>query len=304
MKKILLLFLLCASMALAITTTPVQRVSKPDIADGYEYGTATVHYKGMYYRFYCSIGANSEPMVSQDPNFKGNYAPDGETLEKSWDYIRMRTSRDGTIWSAPRVVLVPTRNHVKPCACDPAIVYDEKEEYWYLYYTGYIPGSETVTYVARSRNVDGPYIERYVGEGKGDNGWDKNGYSYEPKPILRASSNGGYGLGQISVVRMDDGKYHFWFNSTTSASPYQFSHVELNSPYEGLQQEYERLKAEGQDKISLGNVSDLPQNDFGDVKWNPSTGQFEMWITSDHFQKENRSAWTIFWARTRWKFLM
>ena len=290
MKKILLLFLLCASMALAITTSPAKRVSKPEVAGAHEYGTATVHYNGMYYRFYCSVGINSEPFILNDPLLKGKaYAPDKETLEKSWDYIRMRTSRDGSVWSAPRVVLVPTKNHEKPCACDPAIVYDEKEK-------GYIPGSETVTYVARSRNVDGPYIERYVGEGKGNNGWDENGYSYEPKPILRASSNGGYGLGQISVVRMDDGKYHFWFNSSTSVEgKWQFSHIELNSPYKGLQKKYEELKKENKNKISFtkkpGNeksFSEFLKNDFGDVKWNPSTGQFEMWITSNHFQKENR----------------
>ena len=281
-------------MALAITTSPVQRVSKPEVAGAHEYGTATVHYNGMYYRFYCSVGINSEPLILNDPLLKGKaYAPDKETLEKSWDYVRMRTSRDGSVWSAPRVVLVPTKNHEKPCACDPAIVYDEKEKYWYLYYTGYIPGSETVTYVARSRNVDGPYIERYVGEGKGNNGWDKNGYSYEPKPILRASSNGGYGLGQISVVRMDDGKYHFWFNSSTSVEgKWQFSHIELNSPYKGLQKKYEELKKENKNKISFtkkpGNeksFSEFLKNDFGDVKWNPSTGQFEMWITSNHLPR-------------------
>lgn len=296
MNKVLPLILLGVSMTLAVTTSFVQKASKPAEFEGYEYGTATVHYNGMYYRFYCSHGLNSEPFILQDNLLNGKPgAPDEETLNLSMDYIRMRTSRDGSVWSAPRVVLVPTKNHDKPCACDPAIVYDEKEKFWYLYYTSFVTGSQTVTNVARSKNIDGPYIERYVGEGKGNNGWTE--YPEEPKAILKASSTGGsgYGLGQISVVKMNDGKYHFWFNSTTHApwdpedasSIWHFSHIKTDSPYKGLQEEYEKLRKKGQDKISFDGVSEFPRNDFGDVKWNPSIGKFEMWITSKHFYLDN-----------------
>ena len=84
MRKILALIFLCASMALATTSfsinwspvtatlsknesesdsVTVRKASTPTEADGYEYGSTTVRYNGMFYRFYCSHGLNTVPFI-------------------------------------------------------------------------------------------------------------------------------------------------------------------------------------------------------------------------------------------------
>ena len=275
MKKLLLLILLCASMALAVTTSPAKKVSKPDIAKGYEYGTATVYYNGLFYRFFCSYGLDSDPFIQH---------PDKNSLKKSWDYIRMRTSRDGATWSAARVVLVPTVSNNDSCACDPAIIRDGG--YWYLYYTGFKKPYNTVTFVARSKNIEGPYEERYVG----GNQWKK--YPPNPEPVFRtvdavygSSATLAYGAGQASVVKTDDGKFHFWFTDVSYAPDslvsqnkklWKFVHVVSSSPYKNLQNQTRT-------EISLDGQTRFPMNDFGDVKWNPKNKVFEMWMTSVHY---------------------
>ena len=347
MRKILALIFLCASMALAtnlftinwspVTATlrkngnpsdlvTVRKVSTPAEADGYEYGSATVRYNGKFYRFYCSHGVNSVPFVQN----KSNYV-DG------WDYIRMRTSRDGATWSAPRVVLIPSSRN-DSCACDPTIIKGD-DNFWYLYYTGFSKSYSSVTFVARSKNIEGPYEQRYIGNG-GEDDWAI--YPSEPAPIfttkkkvdgLEDKKTVAYGAGQASVVKVGN-DYHFWFTDVSYAPIdkigivengvfkgtrkfWRFRHVKVPSDtlykkdkdkivYDGkILQNWPRksIAFEGESEIvndkilkEYGLVNDenvgehdlekgesvVELNDFGDVKWNSETREFEMWTTSRH----------------------
>ena len=91
------------------------------------------------------------------------------------------------------------------------------------------------------------------------------------------------------MVKKGD-KYHFWFTDvsyapkgavTPSAKLWKFVHVETDAPYGNFQNK-------PRTPISLDGETSFPMNDFGDVKWNPTggingNGQFEMWITSEHY---------------------
>jgi hypothetical protein len=257
----------------ALTTSsakisPIVRLGGLQRSDGYEYGAATVYHEGKYYRFYCSVGGkNANEYIVEHPD-KGS-------LAKSWDYIRMRTSTDGAVWSAPRVVLVASKGNKETCACDPAIVRGS-DGYWYLYYAGYTESQHTVTYVARSANIYGPFEERYVGNNK----WER--YPSNPKQILYPKENlvgDGYGSGQVSVVKVGS-TYHFWFTDMTKAGEWKSVHIESSSPYSGLQNKTRKT-------ITFNGVSKFTLNDFGDVKWNGMQRRFEMWITRTHFNLEN-----------------
>jgi hypothetical protein len=283
MKKTLSFILLCASMAFAASipnTNPAQisevtKVSTPAEFEGYEYGAATVHYKGLFYRFYCSHGLNSDQFIQYPNNYKNG-----------WDYIRMRTSKDGATWSAPRIVLVPSSN-VDSCACDPAII--RSDGYWYLYYTGFDQSYRTETFVARSKNIEGPYEERLVGDSSSVK-WEKN--PKKPSPVFKTKKKTTnskdelpYGAGQLSVVKTKDGKFHFWFTDVDNTPDnsireneklWKFVHVVASNPYKDLQNKKRT-------DISIGNQKRFPMNDFGDVKWNPKDTVFEMWMTSKHY---------------------
>jgi len=273
MKKLLLFILLCASMALAAFTTnsknvsPVVRLGGLQKIDGYEYGAATVYHEGVYYRFYCSQGGEkTNGYIVEHPT--------KNALAKSWDYIRMRTSTDGAVWSAPRVVLVASKNNKETCACDPAIVRGD-DGFWYLYYAGYTKTQHTVTYVARSKNIYGPYEERYVGSNK----WER--YPSNPKQILYPKESlvgEAYGTGQVSVVKVGS-TYHFWFTDMTKVNEWKSVHIESSSPFSGLQNKTRKT-------LTLNGAPKFELNDFGDVKWNGAKRRFEMWITRKHFITE------------------
>lgn len=294
MRRILSLILLCASMALAALSSsnakfsPVYSSSglrEENIIDMYEYGAATVYHNGMFYRFYCSRGGTNAVWYMAEHPDRAALA-DKET--GAWDFVRMKTSRDGAVWSAPRVVLTPTIANREKCACDPAIIHDGG--FWYLFYTGHNDKQHTVTYVARSKNIEGPYL-RYTTDGK----WLQ--YPQNPGIVLstqsakgRVDSLNAYGTGQASVVKIGH-TYHFWFTdvaeSVVNASAdrkWAFVHIKVDAPNGELDTVLPSLQSEKRDTIKLGNESELLINDFGDVKWNPNKGRFEMWITSGHFK--------------------
>jgi hypothetical protein len=256
--------------------SPVVKASTPDIDKGYEYGTATVYHDGVYYRFFCSYGLNSDPYFEY---------PNKDKLKAGFDYIRMRTSKDGSTWSTSSVVLVPSSN-VDSCACDPAIVQGD-DGFWYLYYTGFQKEYSTITFLARSQNIEGPYKQRFMGEGKD---WVEYPENPEPlfktlEPVINPDESLAYGAGQVSVVKTPDGKYHFWFTDvydglkaevSQNAKLWKYVHVVTDAPY-GDFQDLPRTT------ISLDGETMLPMNDFGDVKWNNDEGVFEMWRTSVHY---------------------
>jgi len=278
MRLALLIVLIYSSLSIArLAIGPEYKVSVPLEGNnfGYEYAAATVYHNGQFYRFYCSLGADSDPYSNH---------PDRNSLKKSWDFVRMRTSKNGSTWSPARVVMTPTLNNKETCACDPAIIHGD-DGFWYLYYTGFMENYQTVTYVARSTNIQGPYF-RYTERGT----WEE--YPSDPKPILKVRNKVklptiAYGAGQASVVKKN-GKYHFWFTdvSVAPAAPTQndiiwkYVYVVSSSPYKDLDKLSRRV-------ITLDGVSKFPMNDFGDVKWNDAEGVYELWMTTRHFFLNN-----------------
>ena len=201
----------------------------------YAHSPSTVYYNREFHQFYCSNGRNTD-------NFFNPRQKLG--LTKSFDHIRYRTSKDGSNWSAPRIVLtVNERSSTEidggkyddMCTCDPAVVYGD-DGYWYMLYGSsnkkngslydtQMPLLDTiplVIYLARARFVQGPYF-KYT-----DKGWEDEIYGAElnaskPKIVLgvepherdeylRDSTYRALGAAQPTIVRKDN-KFHVWFRT-------------------------------------------------------------------------------------------
>ena len=202
----------------------------------YAYAPSTVYYDHKFHQFYCSTGGASD-------NF---FNPMGKLgLEKSFDHIRYRTSKDGSNWSAPRIVLTVNERSGSEldggkyddlCACDPAVVYGD-DGYWYMLYgsnakkNGLLYDSRMsvrdsfplVIYLARARFVQGPYF-KYTDKGWEDEIYDANKLkNSKPKIVLGVvphdsvefvgdSTYRALGAAQPTIVRKD-GKFHVWFRT-------------------------------------------------------------------------------------------
>lgn len=202
----------------------------------YAYAPSTVYYDHKFHQFYCSTGGASD-------NF---FNPKGKLgLEKSFDHIRYRTSKDGSNWSAPRIVLTVNERSGSEldggkyddlCACDPAVVYGD-DGYWYMLYgsnakkNGLLYDSRMsvqdsfplVIYLARARFVQGPYF-KYTDKGWEDEIYDANKLkNSKPKIVLGVvphdsvefvgdSTYRALGAAQPTIVRKD-GKFHVWFRT-------------------------------------------------------------------------------------------
>jgi hypothetical protein len=187
---VLLLFTLVLG-ACGGSQAPVTPVVKPPVswnfvqlvdsdANGiwYAYAPSIVFKDGVYYVFFCSVGALG-----------------------SWDYVRYVSSADGKNWSSPTVVLRATAaNGFDMAACDPSVVY--YQGLYYMYYSSAYTTSptlyQTVIQVARSANLDGPYLT-YTQRGT----WEDT--PTDPKMIIqplmpRSQDPIGYGAGQQTVL--------------------------------------------------------------------------------------------------------
>ena len=326
MKKILILLSIAGVFAYASqpVSNSVQKAYEPFPVENlkkkvdfpvnsYAYAPATVYYNGTFHQFYCSKGNSS------DDNY---FHPDREAFVASWDHIRYRTSKDGWNWSAPRIALTVsiggfgTEN--ERCACDPSVVYDSLDGYWYMMYDGNLDKySGTVVYLARSRSIGGPY-EKYTG-----NGWER--YPKKPKPIMTNYRNFDgyhdnakyvinplkdakgkkiedeiYGVGQQSVV-FKDGYFHVWFNDKEA---YYRKGCEKTGKCETYFEiryiKTRRLESINFDSSCVNNTSvfkkiklsdpnttlkDSSRISYGisgidEVRWNPKRETFELWTTS------------------------
>lgn len=207
---------------------------KKQYALKYAHSPSTVYYDHKFHQFYCSTGDATD-------NF---FNPKGKLgLERSFDHIRYRTSKDGSNWSAPRIVLTVNERsgteldggkYDDLCACDPAVVYGD-DGYWYMLYgsnnkkNGYQYDSlmsmkdpyPLVIYLARARFVQGPYF-KYT-----DKGWEDEIYddielkTSKPQIMLGTGPHEdkyfennyrALGAAQPTIVRKD-GKFHVWFRT-------------------------------------------------------------------------------------------
>ena len=276
----------------------------------YAYAPATVYYEGQYHQFYCSTGGLTDmyyqPAAGDTYNSRVRF-------QDSWDHIRYRNSKNGSVWSNPVIAITqsgnPNNKYASPndkdhenlpkpyfletnaenCACDPAIVYGD-DGYWYLFYAGNIDYYNTVVYVARSKNIQGPY-EKYYGENK----WDR--WALNPLPILKKRSNRPandtyyYGIGQVSVVKYS-GKFHVWFAEMSSdfdhhgyAMRYhvavnnvaELENVKMNNPSQSSVK-IDVLTHDNNNGVDPSDNTHWHFSDFGEVRMSVSgkSGRFEM----------------------------
>lgn len=286
----------------------VEQPANKHVIDQYAYAPATVYHDGYFHQFYCSTGGHT------DMHFYDFSDERSTALKKSWDHIRYRYSKNGSDWSSPFIVITqsPGKNG-ENCTCDPAIVYNENDKYWYLFYQGALKNWGGAVYVARSKGLRGPF-EKYskVGNTVKWDRWTKN-----PTPLLKKKTNkepnsaNGYGVGQISVVYKDN-KFHFWFNQM------------MNDKFVVYNDKNEKVMYTKRFHVAVDNITDLANlnmgesyddpvdsrihivthsqpdsamsaedkflykfpshsekwhfSDFGEVRWNTGTEQFEMWL--------------------------
>ena len=156
----------------------------------YAYAPSIILKNGTYHVFFCSKGWLNYP---------------------SWDAIRYTTSVDGKTWSIPKVMLQATAANGKDmAACDPSLVLFQG--YYYLYYSSAVTTApktyQTVIQVARSTNIEGPYLtytERHT--------WEST--PRDPQVliyplIMHSNQPVGYGAGQQSVI-VENGKLLMWY---------------------------------------------------------------------------------------------
>ena len=150
--------------------------------------------QGVYHVFFCS-GGNIFPAL---------------------DYVRYVNSTDGTNWSSPTIMLrAAGANGLGLGACDPRVVL--YQGFYHMYYSAAIdtgPGAiQTTIQVARSANIDGPYLI-YTQRGT----WEiePNDPQVLIYPLVKQNVNPvGYGAGQQTVVALN-GKLLMWYNDDST----------------------------------------------------------------------------------------
>lgn len=154
----------------------------------YAYGPSIILKNGVYHVFFCSAGNHP-----------------------AWDFIRYVYSTDGKNWSAPTIRLRATgTNGFDLAACDPSVVYFQN--FYYMYYSSTYttaPGLfQTVIQIARSDNIDGPYLT-YTQRGT----WEDTPSDPQilVKPLVtRGQDPTGYGAGQQTVL-VHNGELVMWY---------------------------------------------------------------------------------------------
>ena len=215
----------------------------------YAYGPAIILKNNVYHVFFCS---------------GGNIFP-------AFDYVRYVKSTDGgKTWTLPVDML---HGNTQLGACDPSVVYFQGMYYMYFssaYYTAPTV-TQTIMEVARSQNIDGPYLtytERVTWE---DTPSDAKAI-IKPLVFLNTSS-AGYGAGQPSVV-VHNGKLLMWYTDD-SEDPQSYATA--------------KFMLESTDPVtwtpSLNRLTDASRLDSVDVKYDAKLNQFVMTHIADPFSE-------------------
>ncbi|MBR3753762.1 MAG: hypothetical protein IKK49_01510 [Clostridia bacterium] len=119
-----------------------------------------------------------------------------------WDWISYRHSPDGgKTWTDEKSVLQPTPDSPDfYSCCDPGVV--KFGEYYYIGYTSTVNvnGTDNNVFVARSKNIDGPYEK-----------WNGNGWGGRPEAIIDFTGNPDrFGAGEPSFVVLGDTLYFYY----------------------------------------------------------------------------------------------
>ena len=166
----------------------LQMVNSDADATSYAYGPSIIWKDGAYHVFFCSAG-----------------------VSPTWDSIRYAQSIDGKNWSAPTIMLrARGANGFDLAACDPSVVHFQG--FYYMYYSSAYttaPGLfQTVIQVARSANIDGPYMT-YTHRGTWEDTPDDPQILIKPL-VTRSQDPTGYGAGQQTVV-VHNGEIALWY---------------------------------------------------------------------------------------------
>ena len=254
---------------------------------GYTYGyaPAIVHARGLFHMFYCSNGI----------------------AEGDWDSIRYSVSEDGRAWSVPQVVLRVTDLEHERAACDPSVVYfqgaQDDSPYYYLFYSGNAVDMQTVVFVARSRNIAGPYY-KYVEPGEwegarpapfaGQYGRGIPKVVLRPRHPTRDRSGDGdtdpaaawYGAGQQTVLAKE-GRLYMWYTDDTLLYPTRkIERLLVSSSYDPTQWPTAEpaLTPSGSGSLEPLGVTSV------DVKYDESGDEFVMFdIEGDHLPRPRLS---------------
>ena len=119
-----------------------------------------------------------------------------------WDWISYMHSPDGgKTWTDEKSVLQPTPDSPDfYSCCDPGVV--KFGGYYYIGYTSTVNvnGTDNNVFVARSKNIDGPYEK-----------WNSNGWGGRPEAIVDFTGNPDrFGAGEPSLVVLDDTLYLYY----------------------------------------------------------------------------------------------
>jgi hypothetical protein len=216
-------------------SAPSLDVDSPAGGFTYAYAPSIIYTQGAYHMYFCSTGSHG-----------------------GWDDIRYETSSDLIHWSAPDTVLVPSA--YERSNCDPSVVFNQADGYFYLYYGGNVPADQTVVFVARSQNPDGPFLK-----------W--SGSTWEANPVTTAiviapvhpdSTGKYYGAGQPTVVIRGGVFYMWWSDDTDGTRKPGYCNTYMATSFDGINwtQRVETNLANGINTV--------------DVKWDASADQFVM----------------------------
>ena len=139
-----------------------------------------------------------------------------------WDWIFYRHSPDGgKSWTVEKAVLQPTPDSADfYSCCDPGIV--KCGDYYYLAYTSTIVegGIDNNVFVARSKNLDGPFEK-----------WNGSGWGGRPAPIIEyTGDHTTYGAGEPSMVVVNDTLYLYYTWRDGELNQTRLSIADANDP--------------------------------------------------------------------------
>lgn len=218
----------------------------------YAYAPSIIVKDGTYHVFFCSMAV----------------------LIPTWDAIRYATSADGKTWSTPQIMVLPSwENGMDMAACDPSLVF--YQGFYYLYYSSAMMTApqifQTIIEVARSVNIDGPYLT-YTQRGT----WEST--PPDPQIIIypmqiHTTNPPGYGAGQTSVI-VQNGKLLMWYTD--------------DSLFVGGQPNLQTFMLESTDPVTWtpgpSHATNSTNQGSVDVKYEPSHGQFVMVGIQNQFQ--------------------
>ena len=218
----------------------------------YAYAPSIIVKDGIYHVFFCSMAV----------------------LIPTWDAIRYTTSTDGKTWSSPQIMVLPSwENGMDMAACDPSLVF--YQGFYYLYYSSAMTTApnvfQTIIEVARSVNIDGPYLT-YTQRGTWESGPPDPQIIIYPMQI-HTTDPPGYGAGQTSVI-VQNGKLLMWYTD--------------DSLFVNGQPNLQTFMLESTDPVTWTPAPSHATNSTNqgsvDIKYEPSHGQFVMVGIENQFQ--------------------